>query len=123
MVQDVRRWLLDDFLSKKITRKIPNLKTKKEETIMRKSKMTILGCMGVFLIAVLVLIPAAQAGEKTIKYKVFHYITKSEVVPVPDVEKHFVGCMKGEAWLCMKMAKPLPFTPGVRLTLSRGKVK
>ena len=91
MVQDVRRCLLDDFLLRKITRKIPNLKTKKEETIMRKSKMTILGCMGVFLIAALVLIPAAQAGEKTIKYKVFHYITKSEVVPVPDVEKHVVG--------------------------------
>ena len=60
---------------------------------MRKNKMTIaiLGCIGIFLITALMLVPAAQAGEKTIKYKVFHYITKSEVVPVPDMEKHFVG--------------------------------
>jgi hypothetical protein len=45
MAQDARRWPVDDFLSRKITRNIPNLKAKKEETIMRKSKMkiTILG--------------------------------------------------------------------------------
>ena len=67
MVQDVRRWLVDDFLSRKITRNIPNLKTKKEETIMKKNKMTIaiLNCIGIFLITALILVPAAQAGEIT----------------------------------------------------------
>ena len=35
--------------------------------------------------------PAAQAGKKTIKGKVTSCITKVEVVPVPDVEKHVVG--------------------------------
>jgi hypothetical protein len=58
---------------------------------MRKSKMTILGCIGIFLIAVLILVPAAQAGEKTFKYKVVSHTTKVEMVPVPDVEKHAVG--------------------------------
>ena len=60
---------------------------------MRKSiaKTTILGCIGVFLISALILVPAAQAGEKTFKYKVVSYITKLEVVPVPDVGKHVVA--------------------------------
>jgi hypothetical protein len=67
MAQDARRWSVDDFLSRKITRNIPNLKAKKEETIMRKSKMkiTILGCVGVFLIAALILVPAKQAKAET----------------------------------------------------------
>jgi len=42
-------------------------------------------------IAVLLLVPGAQAGEKTLKYKVTNYLTNLEVVPVPDVEKHVVG--------------------------------
>ena len=68
MVQGLRRWLVDDFLSRKITRNIPNLKTKKEDTIMRKSEMkiTIFGCITVFLIASLVLLPAKQAKAETL---------------------------------------------------------
>ena len=60
---------------------------------MRKSKMTItiLGCIGVFLIAALILVPTVQAGEKTFKYKVVSHTTKTEMAPVPDVEKHVVG--------------------------------
>ncbi len=60
---------------------------------MRKSivKTTILGCIGVFLIAALILVPAAQAGEKTFKYKVCSHTTKVEMALVPDVEKHVVG--------------------------------
>lgn len=61
---------------------------------MRKSKMTILGCMGVFLIAALVLIPAAQAGEITSKYKIASSIFKMEVLPVPDVKGHVVGILE-----------------------------
>jgi len=45
----------------------------------------------VFLIAALILVPAAQAGKVTRKVRVTSYITKVEVVPVPDVEKHVVG--------------------------------
>ncbi len=61
---------------------------------MRKSKMTILGCMGVFLIAALVLIPAAQAGEITSKHKIASSIFKMEVLPVPDVKGHVVGILE-----------------------------
>ncbi len=56
-----------------------------------KMKITIMVCIGVFLIVALLLVPVAQAGEKTVKYKVASYLTKLEVVPVPDVEKHVVG--------------------------------
>jgi hypothetical protein len=60
---------------------------------MRKSKMkiTILGCIGVFLIAALILVPAAQAGEKTVKYKYTSQFTKLEYVLLPDVKGHVVG--------------------------------
>ena len=51
----------------------------------------IVGCIGVFLIATLVLSPSAKAGEVTVKMKVTAYLTKVEVVPVPDVENHAVG--------------------------------
>jgi len=68
MIQDVRRWLVDDFLSRRTTINIPNLKIKKEETIMKKSnmKITILGCISVFLIASLVLLPAKQSKAETL---------------------------------------------------------
>ncbi len=93
MVQDVKRCLVDDFLSRKITRNIPNLRTKKEETIMRKSimKTTILGCIGVFLISALVLLPATQAKAETMKYNSTSQITKFEYVLFPDVKGHKVG--------------------------------
>jgi len=63
---------------------------------MRKNKMkiTILGCIGVFLIAALMLVPATQAGEKTVKYKVASSITKLEKCPVPDVKGHAVGLLE-----------------------------
>jgi len=87
---------VDDFLSRKITSNIPNLKTKKEETIMRKSKMkiAILGCIGVFLIATLILVPAAQAGEVTVKYQIINRTSKMEYVLVPDVKGHVVGVLE-----------------------------
>jgi len=93
MIQDVRRWLLDDFLSRKINSNIPNLKTKKEDTIMRKNKMTItvLGCIGIFFIAALVLLPATQAKAETMKYDATSQITKFEYVLFPDVKGHKVG--------------------------------
>ena len=63
---------------------------------MRKSKMkiTILGCISVFLIAALILVPAAQAGEKTMKYKIANYTIKLEKCPVPDVKGHVVGVIE-----------------------------
>ena len=57
-------------------------------------KITILGCIGVFLISALILVPAAQAGEKTVKYKIVSSTTKIEVVPVPDVKGHAVGLLE-----------------------------
>ena len=63
---------------------------------MRKSKMTILCCIGIFLIAVLILVPAAQAGEKTEKFKGRHIsqITKIHVSKVGDVEGHIIGILE-----------------------------
>jgi len=63
---------------------------------MRKNKMkiTILGCISVFLIAALMLVPATQAGEKTMKYKIVSSITKLEKCPVPDVKGHAVGLLE-----------------------------
>ena len=48
---------------------------------MRKRNMTItvLGFIGVFLIAVFALIPTVHAGEKTFKYKVVSHTTKVKV--------------------------------------------
>lgn len=63
---------------------------------MRKNKMTItiLGCIGIFLITALILVPAAQAGEITSKHKIVAPITKIEVIPVPDVKGHVVGVLE-----------------------------
>ena len=60
---------------------------------MKKNKMiiTFVGCMVFFLIVALLLVTAAQAGEVIRKMGVTSYLTKVEVVPVPDVEKHVVG--------------------------------
>ena len=62
---------------------------------MRKNKMTItiMGCIGVFLIAALILVPAAQAGEKTnkFKYRVVNSITKMEFMAAGDVKGHILG--------------------------------
>jgi hypothetical protein len=63
---------------------------------MRKNKMTIaiLGCIGIFLITALILVPTAQAGEITSKHKIASYIVKMEVVPVPDMKGHVVGILE-----------------------------
>lgn len=60
---------------------------------MKKNKMiiTILGCMVFFIIVALLLVPAAQAGEKTLKFKVAAPFTMLEFVPVPDVKGHIIG--------------------------------
>ena len=63
---------------------------------MKKSKMTItiLGCIGIFLITALVLVPAAQAGEKPFKYQIINRTSKMEYVLVPDVKGHVVGVVE-----------------------------
>jgi hypothetical protein len=63
---------------------------------MKKSKITItiLGCVCIFLIAALVMVPAAQAGEKTVKYKIVAPITKMEFIPVPDMKGHIIGVLE-----------------------------
>ncbi len=63
---------------------------------MKKNKMiiAILGCIGIFLITALILVPVAQAGEKTVKYKLTGPIIKIEVVPVPDVKGHAIGVLE-----------------------------
>jgi len=53
--------------------------------------ITILGCVCIFLIAALAIVPAAQAGGKTVKFKIAAPITKMEVVPVIDVKGHVIG--------------------------------
>lgn len=50
--------------------------------------------IGMLLMATLILVPAAQAGEKTVKFKIVAPITKMEVVPVPDVPKHAIGVLE-----------------------------
>lgn len=63
---------------------------------MKKSKMkiAILGCICVFLIATLILVPAAQAGEQTAKYTLASPLTRIEFVPVPDAKGHAVGLLE-----------------------------
>jgi len=63
---------------------------------MRKSKMTITvwGCVCIFLIAALVIVPAAQAGGKPFKYRIINRTAKMEWGLVPDVEKHVVGVLE-----------------------------
>jgi len=47
--------------------------------------------IGILLIAVSLLLPATQAGAKSMKYKIAGYLTKVEWIAVPDVEKHVVA--------------------------------
>jgi len=58
----------------------------------RKVRITVLGVVSSFIIAVWLLVSAIQAEAKTVKanHKVFGYITKVELVTVPDVEEHVV---------------------------------
>jgi hypothetical protein len=63
---------------------------------MKTSKMniTILGFICVSLTAFLILVHAAQAGEKNVKYKIASYVTKMEVVLIPDIKGHIIGVME-----------------------------
>jgi hypothetical protein len=65
---------------------------------MKRNKITItIICYAVFfLIAALILLPAAQAGEKTEKFKGRHVtqISKIDVVKVDDVEGHVIGILQ-----------------------------
>ena len=60
------------------------------KTIMRKNKVTIsvLGGIGIVLIAALFLAPATQARAETVKYNYTTQLTKLEYVPLPDVQGH-----------------------------------
>jgi hypothetical protein len=60
---------------------------------MKKNKMTIavLGCIGIFLITALMLVPAAQSAEKTVKYNYTTQLTKVEFVVLPDMKGHVTG--------------------------------
>jgi len=95
MVCFLARWH-DSCYNNIKTHHFTNLTTNKEETIMRKNKrtITILGCIGIFLSAALMLVPAAQAGEKTVKYKITGPITRLEVIPVLDVKGHAIGMLE-----------------------------
>ena len=46
--------------------------------------------IGILLIAAFLLVPATQAGAKSMQYKIVGYLTKVEWIAVPDVEKHSV---------------------------------
>ena len=48
--------------------------------------ITILGCIGVFLIAALVLLSGTQAKAETMKYNYTSQITKIEFTLYPDVK-------------------------------------
>ena len=48
------------------------------------------GIIGILLIAALLLLPTTQAEAKTVKLRIFSYITKVELIAVPDVEGHVV---------------------------------
>ena len=63
---------------------------------MRKSKMkiTILGCIVLFLIVTLLLLPTAQAGEKAVKCKLISQTPRIDVIPVPDMKGHVVGLIE-----------------------------
>ena len=61
---------------------------------MKNSKMTILGCIGIFLIAALVLLPATQAKAETMKWVFTSQVTKLEFIPFPDVKGHVLGVLQ-----------------------------
>ena len=65
-------------------------------SIRRRSKMTVaLGVfIAIFLTAAFVIVPAAQAGEKTVKYKVVAPITKMEVIPVSNMKGYLIGMLE-----------------------------
>jgi hypothetical protein len=70
------------------------LKAKKEGIIMRKRKVriTVLGVVSIFIIAIWLLVPATQADAKTVKgkHKIVAPLTRVEWIAVPDMEKHVI---------------------------------
>jgi hypothetical protein len=60
---------------------------------MRNSKMkiTILGCISIFLIASLVLLPDTQAGAETMNFKLVSMYERVETVKVSDLEGVVIG--------------------------------
>jgi hypothetical protein len=85
------------MIIRRITSDTPHLKSKKEGTIMktmtRKTKVniTVLGGIGILLIAALLLVPATQARAETVKFRYTTQFTKFEYVPLPDVKGHFAS--------------------------------
>ena len=63
---------------------------------MKKNKMTIaiLCYICISFIVALMIVPAAQAGEKTVKYKVVAPVTKMDFIPIPDMKGHIVGALE-----------------------------
>ncbi len=63
---------------------------------MKKSKMTItiLSCIGIFLVTALILVPATQAKAETMKYNYTSQVTKMEFTLFPDVKGHVVGVLE-----------------------------
>ena len=59
-----------------------------------KRNTTILGFICVVLITFLMLVHAAQAGEKNMTYKIASYITKMEVFQIPNMKGHIIGVME-----------------------------
>ena len=60
--------------------------------IRRNSKKSFSSCclIGTLLISALLLVSATQAEAKTVKFRIFSYLTKVELIAVPDVEGHVV---------------------------------
>ena len=63
---------------------------------MKENKMTIaiLCYICISFIVALMIVPAAQAGEKTVKYKVVAPVTKMDFIPIPDMKGHIVGALE-----------------------------
>ncbi len=60
----------------------------------RKVTITVLGVIGIFIIAALLIVPATQAKAETVRYKYTTQLTKSEYVLLPDVKGHVVGLLE-----------------------------
>ena len=89
---------------------------------MRKSKITItfLGCIGVFFIAALGIVPAAQAGEKTVKYKVVASITKMEVIPVPNMKGYLIGMLERRGVAIYENGETAAYHSLVKFDIAKG---
>ncbi len=57
----------------------------------RNVTITVVGVIGIFIIAAWLLVPATQAKAETMKYNYTSQITKMEFIVYPDVKGHVVG--------------------------------